>query len=358
MRSQFLQRLGIEHPIIQAPMAGGATTPELVAAVSNAGALGFLGAAYLAPDRILEEARAVRAGTPRPFGINLFSPLDPEPLPHDPQPAIEALAGYHRELGLAPPSLPSQLIQPFDDQLAAALETGATVFSFTFGPMPPHAMQRVKERGMFVIGTATTVDEAIALEQAGCEAIVAQGSEAGAHRGTFGSRAAFDSALIGTIALVPQVVDAVRIPVVASGGIMDGRGIAAALTLGAQAAQMGTAFLTTEEAGITKGYKSAILQARETDTRVTRAFSGRPARGIINRFMSEVEARGAAGNLGYPTQNAFTRPLRTEAARRDRPEFLSLWAGQGVRLARRAPAATLVEQLVTEMRAALEKSKL
>lgn len=358
MRSQFLQRLGIDHPVLQAPMAGGATTPALVAAVSNAGALGFLGAAYLAPDRILEATRAVRASTSRPFGINLFSPVDLEPVPHDPQPAVDALAGYHRELGLGPPSLPSQLIQPFDDQLAAALETGARVFSFTFGPLPVHAMQRLKERDIFVIGTATTVDEAIALEQAGCDAIVAQGSEAGAHRGTFGSRAAFDAALIGTIALVPQIVDAVRIPVVASGGIMDGRGIAAALTLGAQAAQMGTAFLTTEEAGISEGYKSSILHARETDTRVTRAFSGRPARGIINRFMSEVEAGGPAVNLGYPTQNAFTRPLRTEAARRDRPEFLSLWAGQGVRLARRGSAARLVEQLVTEMRAALEKARM
>src|SRR6185312_12835779 len=153
------------------------------------------------------------------------------------------------------------------------------------------------------------------------------------------------------------IVDAVRIPVIASGGIMDGRGIAAALTLGAAAAQMGTAFLTTEEAGISEGYKLAILQARETDTRVTRAFSGRPARGIANRFMNEVEARGLGANLGYPTQNAFTRPLRTEAARRDRPEFLSLWAGQGVRLARRGPASSLVEQLVNETRAALNDVK-
>lgn len=352
MRNQLLERLGIDHPIIQAPMAGGTTTPALVAAVSNAGALGFLGAAYLSADQLLHASRAVRSATTRPFGINLFSPIEPEPIPSDPQPALDALAGYHRELGLEPPAIPSRLIQPFAEQLAAVLESGATVFSFTFGILPPHAMHAVKERGIFVIGTATTVDEAVALEQAGCDAIAAQGSEAGAHRGTFGSHGAFDVAMIGTMALVPQVVDAVRIPVVASGGIMDGRGVAAALTLGAQAAQMGTAFLTTDEAGISEGYKSAILRARETDTRVTRAFSGRPARGLANRFMNEVESRGVAANLGYPTQNALTRSLRTEAARLDRPELLSLWAGQGVRLARRAPAASLVARLVAETDAA------
>jgi nitronate monooxygenase len=207
-------------------------------------------------------------------------------------------------------------------------------------------MEALKARGIVVLGTATSVDEAVALERAGCDAIVAQGSEAGAHRGTFGSRGAFDASLVGTIALVPQVVDAVRIPVVASGGIMDGRGIAAALALGAQAVQMGTAFLVTDESGSPASYKAAILDARETDTRLTRAFSGRPARGLSNRFMNEVEARGPTANLGYPTQNALTRSLRTEAARRDRAELLSLWAGQGVRLARRESTAALVARLV------------
>lgn len=348
MRTSLTQQLEIEHPIFQAPMGGGATTPSLVSTVCNAGGLGFLAAAYLSADQIVEASRAVRANTMRPFGINLFAPIDAEPLPRDSQPALDALAGYHREMGLPAPSIPSRLIQPFDEQLAAALESGARVFSFTFGLLPPTAIQAARARGMFIIGTATCVDEAIALERLGCDAIVAQGSEAGAHRGTFGSRAQFESAMVGTVALVPQIIDAVRIPVVASGGIMDGRGIAAALALGAPAVQMGTAFLTSDESGIPDSYKAAILGARETDTRVTRAFSGRPARGLSNRFMNEVEARGAGANLGYPTQNALTRPLRTEAARRDRPEFLSLWAGQGVRLARRAPAAALVERLVAE----------
>jgi nitronate monooxygenase len=336
-------------------MAGGATTPELVTAVSNAGALGVIAAAYLSADQIIATSREVRSGTTRPFGINLFSPIEHEPLPRETKPALDALAGYHREMGLPAPDIPSRTIQPFEDQLAATLESGAAMFSFTFGPLPPAAMKAVKARGMLVVGTATTVDEAIALEQSGCDAIVAQGSEAGAHRGSFGARAAFEAAMIGTVALVPPIVDAVRIPVVASGGIMDGRGIAAALALGAAAVQMGTAFLTTTESGIPDSYKAAVLAARETDTRVTRAFSGRPARGIANRFMNEVEARGPEANLGYPAQNALTRPLRTEAARRNRPEFLSLWAGQGLRLARREPAAALVSRLVQESDGAIER---
>lgn len=347
----LLRRIGIEHPIILAPMAGGASTPALVSAVSNAGALGFMGAAYLAPEHILEQARRLREQTERPFGINLFVPVAAAPVEDKVQPALDALAPYHAELGLPAPTVPTRVIENFDDQLAAAAESGAAVFSFTFGLLPESAMRVIRSRGMLVVGTATTVEEALALERSGVDAVVAQGSEAGAHRGTFGA-APFEATLIGTMALVPQVVDAVRVPVIASGGIMDGRGIAAALALGAAAVQMGTAFLLADECGIPEAYKDAIASARETDTRVTRAFSGRAARGIANRFMDEIEARGPAANLGYPVQNALTRPLRTEAAKQNRPEFLSLWAGQGLRLARRSPAASIVRQLVTETDAA------
>jgi nitronate monooxygenase len=346
------ERLGIEFPIIQAPMAGGATTPELVSAVSEAGALGFIAAAYYSASQIIEFARAVRARTSRPFGINLFAPVEASSLPSNVQPALDAIAGYHEELRLAPPRLAERAIHDFDDQLAAALESGASAFSFTFGLLAEGTLRALKARGMIILGTATTVDEAIALEESGVDAIIAQGSEAGAHRGTF--RSAFEAAMIGTMALVPQVVDAVELPVVASGGIMDGRGILAALALGAYGVQMGTAFLTTDESGIPDGYKTAVLAAAESDTRVTRAFSGRPARGLVNRFMDEVEARGAAANLGYPVQNALTRPLRTEAARQNRPEFLSLWSGQGVRLTRREPAGQLVRRLVAEANAAVD----
>lgn len=335
-------------------MAGGASTPRLVEAVSEAGALGFIGAAYLPSGQIAAAARAVRERTTRPFGINLFTPVSPAKVPADVQSALDALASYHAELRLPPPVVPEHTIQDFDQQLEAVLASDAPVFSFTFGLVPDSAMAALRSRGKTIIGTATTVEEARALERAGVDAIVAQGSEAGAHRGSFAPDTTFEAAMIGTMALVPQIVDVVRVPVIASGGIMDGRGIAAALALGATGVQMGTAFLTTEESGIPAAYKDAILATRETGTRLTYVFSGRAARGIANRFMDEVEARGARANLGYPTQNALTRQLRTEAAKQNRPEFLSLWCGQGMTLARREPVRELVRRLVAETQQAID----
>ncbi|MGB6668429.1 MAG: DUF561 domain-containing protein [Candidatus Acidiferrum sp.] len=347
------KRLKIEHPVIQAPLAGGGDTPDLVAAVGNAGAMGFIGAAYSTPAQIIELGRAVRQKTTRPFGINLFAPLpQPDPIAN-PQAAVQRVTAFFAELGLPAPSAPAPIANSFSDQLVAALETDASAFSFTFGILPVEAIEAIKRRGLFLIGTATHVEEAIALEKAGVDAVVAQGSEAGGHRGTFIGD--FSAAMVGTISLVPQIVDAVKIPVIASGGIMDGRGIAAALALGASAIQLGTAFLTCSEAGVPNAYKEAILHARENQTRVTRAFSGRPARGIVNRFMTEVEANGGPDSIPqFPLQNALTRPLRTAAAKQDRAEFLSLWAGQGVRLAHRQSAADLVARLARETSTALE----
>jgi nitronate monooxygenase len=353
---EFLQKLQLQHPIVQAPLAGGGDTPELVAAVSNAGGLGFIGAAYLSPEQIQDSARAVRAKTSRPFGINLFAP---QPIPGSPanvELALQHIAPYYSELGLPAPSLPATPHNNFAEQLTAALESGASIFSFTFGLIPADALSALHSRDFLVAGTATTVDEAIALERSGVDAIVTQGSEAGGHRGTF--LGDFDKAMVGTISLVPQVVDAVRIPVIASGGIMDGRGIAAVLALGASAAQLGTAFLTCYESGVPDAYREAILHAKEDQTRTTRAFSGRPARGITNRFMNEMESEEYADLiLPFPLQNALTRPLRSAAARQGRAEFLSLWAGQGVRLARRQPAADLISQLVRETEAALNAAR-
>ena len=344
--NRLTRLLGIEHPIVQAPMGGAdATPPALVAAVCEAGALGFVGAAYMSPDTLARTCREVRALTRRPFGINLFAPVPAPPL-GDTTAALRAIAPYHAELGLPAPTPPGFPTFGFDDQLAAALESEARVFSFTFGTLPASAIGALKARGMLVIGTATTADEAVALEKGGVDAVVAQGSEAGAHRGTFA--APFEQAMVGTMALVPLVVDAVRVPVLASGGVMDGRGMIAALALGAEAVQLGTAFLTCDECGVAPAWKDAVLRARAEDTRATRAFSGRPARGIVNRAMTEVEGTPGAV-LPYPHQNALTRPLRTAAAQADRAEFLSLWAGQGAPLARREPAATLVRRLVEEM---------
>ena len=345
VKTVLTRRLNLTHPIIQAPLAGGGDTPELVAAVSNAGGLGFIGAAYLTPSQIIEASRAVRARTSRPFGINLFAPLPAPKAPNDPRPALERVAPFYAELGLPVPTLPATMGQAFDEQLPVALESGASVFSFTFGILPSRSIEAVKSRGMFLIGTATTVEEGIALEKAGIDAIVTQASEAGGHRSTFAG--SFEAGLVGALALIPQVVDAVTVPVIASGGIMDGRGIAAALVLGASGVQMGTAFLTCDESGIPETYKQAILSAHEDGTRLTSAFSGRLARGIVNRFMTEVD-RVPESVLPFPLQNALTRPLRVAAAKQGRPEFLSLWAGQGGRLARRQSATSLVARLAKE----------
>lgn len=352
METVLTRRLGLAHAIIQAPLAGGGDTPELVAAVSNAGAFGFIGAAYLTPEQIIAAAAAVRARTSRPFGINLFAPLPPSQPREKPELMLARLAPYFAELGLPAPSLPKSTGTSFDEQLAATLETGASAFSFTFGQLPAAAIKAIKAREMFLIGTATTVDEAVALEKSGVDAIVTQGSEAGGHRGTFSGD--FSSGMVGSISLVPQVVDAVKVPVIASGGIMDGRGIVAALALGAVGVQMGTAFLTCSESGVPDAYREAILNAREDQTRITRAFSGRPARGIVNRFMTEVEfSQADAAIPPFPVQNALTRPLRTAAAKQGRAEFLSLWAGQGIRMARRQSASELVARLAREIDATL-----
>jgi nitronate monooxygenase len=352
MRNALTDLLQIDSPIIQAPMAGGGDTVELVAAVSGAGALGSIGAAYLTPVQILSHAKAVRARTSRPFGINLFAPEADAEISHEAgERARMALAPYYAELGLELPPVPETQGNNFDELFAACMETDASVFSFTFGMIPKTAATEVKRRRKVLIGTATTVDEAMALVDLGVDAVVAQGSEAGGHRGSF--RADFTAGMVGTMPLVPQICDAVAVPVIASGGIMDGRGIVAALALGASAVQMGTAFLVCEEAGISQAHKDAILNAREDHTRITRAFSGRPARGIANRFLVGMEGK-EEDVLPFPLQNTLTRPMRSEATRQNRAEYLSLWAGQGVRLSRRGTAAELVARLRMEMERTLQ----
>lgn len=347
LRTPLTERFDLACPIIQAPMAGGGDTPDLVAAVCEAGGMGFIGGAYLTPEQITSASQAIRGRTNRTFGVNLFAPLPPPDTKEDMTAAVERVAPYYAELGLPSPRAPAPASDSFEKQLAAALESGAAAFSFTFGIPPQETIEAIRSRGMFLMGTATTVEEAVALEHAGFDAVVAQGSEAGGHRGSF--LGPFETSMVGTIALVPQIADAVSLPVIASGGIMDGRGLAAALALGAAAVQLGTAFLTCAEAGVPEAYKDAILGAAEHQTRLTRAFSGRPARGIANRFMTEIEAdAGTPDILPFPLQNALTRPLRIAAAKAGRADFLSLWAGQGLRLARRRPAADLVAQMAAE----------
>jgi nitronate monooxygenase len=343
--------LKIDYPIVQAPMAGGPTTPELVAAVSNAGGLGSLAAGMLSPDAIRQGVAEVRRRTKRPFAINLFIFEKPHPAADEVANALKMLEPFRKELGLAPGApLPKYCEDP-DEQFEAVLEAAPAVASFTFGILTPDQIAKFKNRGSLVVGTATTVAEAKAWEKAGANAVCAQGSEAGAHRGTF--LADFVSALVGTMALVPQCVDAVRIPVIAAGGIMDGRGIAASLMLGAAGVQLGTAFMRCPEAGTPPVWKDAIRSTRDDQTRVTRVYSGRYARGIVNEFMRRmlpIENDIAT----YPVQNALTGEIRRTAAKSDRPEFMSLWAGQAAALSREMPAADLVAALVAESLAALD----
>jgi len=343
LSTRVTELLRIEHPIIQAGMAGGATTPRLVATVSETGGLGTLGAAYMSPDAIRDAVAEVRSLTDRPFAVNLFVPEAFDPSLYDPREVNAPLARYREELGIEAPEDVGNFVQPFEDQLAVVLEERVPVFSFTFGAPEEAQVSALKEAGTVLVGTATTVREGSVLEERGVEAVVGQGSEAGGHRGTFIGD--FESALVGTMALVPQLADSLSVPVVAAGGIMDGRGLAAALVLGAEGVQMGTAFLPCPESGIHPKYKEAVLAVESEETALTRAFSGKPARGIRNRFLSEMDGEEVPE---YPVQNAYTRDIRAAAAKEDRIELLSLWAGQAARLGRAMPAAEVVEGTVRE----------
>ena len=344
MPEAFFRQLGIEHPIVLAPMAGGAGTPELVAAVSNAGGLGSWGGAYSTPQRILDAAKQIRALTSKPIGLNLFAGGYEPQRSVDPAPMLALVARAHAELGLPPPLLPPNPESPFEDQLAAVIEARPAVFSFTFGIPDADALARLRKAGIRTSGTATTVDEGKKLEAAGVESIVAQGEEAGAHRGTF--LGPFKDSMTPMRALTRDLLRAVSIPVVASGGIMDGREIAEVLAFGAAAAQLGTAFLPCPECGVPRAYKDAIMAARSDTTVITRAFSGRAARGLRNVFIDRVDEDAI---LPFRQQNDLTRPMRGEAGKQGNANYLSLWAGRGVARARQMPAAELVKTLVAEI---------
>jgi nitronate monooxygenase len=346
----FVSRLGIDHPIVQAPMAGGATTPELVAAVCEAGALGSLAGAMLAPQKILDDAAAIRQRTGKPFNVNLFVLPDPPeldaPLRAHMERTAQLLAPLRRDLGLPEVDLPTKFSERFVDQLAAVREVAPAVASFHFNIPPRSEIKALQAAGSLVLGSATNVAEALAWQEAGVDLIVAQGAEAGGHRGTFiGST---EESLIGIMALVPQIAAAVRIPVIAAGGIMDGRGVRAALGLGAAAAQLGTAFLSCPEAGIPDIYKQALQSEAARRTVITRSVSGRPARAIVNAYVERMHPHQHE-LPGYPVMNAMTGGLRAAAAKAGRADYMSLWAGQNAALSRTLPAAELVARLIGEL---------
>jgi nitronate monooxygenase len=334
--TDLLRKLRIGHPIIQAPMAGGPSTPLLAAAVSNASALGSLGCAYLTPEGIANEIEETRRLTKRPFSINLFAGGYHTQLDRDPQLILEVLAPIHMELGLPAPVVPDVPADPFETQVETVLRLRPEVFSFTFGIPSADVLRELRSAGIVIIGTATTVAEAQMLEDAGVDAIAAQGAEAGAHRGTF--LGTFADSMVPMLDLVRQIASATKTPVIASGGIMNGAEIGRALDAGAQAVQLGTAFLGCPEAGTGEAYREALSRATGDDTVITRAYSGRPARGIRNTFI-ELVGESDERILPFPIQNSLTRPMRTAAAK----------AGTGVAKLRTMPAAELVATLVREL---------
>ena len=331
--------LGIELPVLQAPMAS-AATPALAAGVSDAGGLGALGSSMLPVDELRSQTEELRKRTGRPFQLNFFCHEPPVIDADVAARAREYFTPLYDELGLGDPPEPTVPAVEFDDaRLEAVLELSPHVVSFHFGLPSQHALEAIRDNGARILATATTVAEARHLEEHGVDAVVAQGAEAGGHRGSFLVEG--DDGPVGTLALVPQVVDAVEVPVIAAGGIADGRGLAAVLALGAGAAQIGTAFLRCPESGISEAYREALGEAQADGTVLTRAVSGRPARALRNRMSSEL-----SGVLPYPAQLSLTVPLWQSAT--SAREFQPMWSGQGAALGAELPAGELTEALAAD----------
>ena len=344
MDSTLAHHLGIDLPIIQAPMAG-VQGSALAIAVSNAGGLGSLPCAMLDMETLGQELAAIRAGTRQPFNVNFFCHLEPAPDQARERAWRELLAPYYREFDIDPTTITRGASRrPFDDVVAEVVEPfRPPVVSFHFGLPSAQLLARVKSWGAFVLSTATTVNEARWLEAHGADAIIAQGLEAGGHRGHFLSR---DVTLeTGTFALLPCIVDAVHVPVIAAGGIADRRGVAAAFALGASAVQLGSAYLLCPEATTSRVHRAALMDEGSSHTALTNLFSGGLARGIVNRLMREI---GPVNVLAppFPLGSSALAPLRAAAERAGSGDFSPLWAGQGAFEGRSVGAAALTRDLM------------
>jgi nitronate monooxygenase len=347
--TDLTKKIGINLPIIQAPMAGGATTPQLVAAVSNSGGLGSLAAGYMAPDEIRQAIKKIRELTSKPFAVNLFVPEKHYASSAQIQKSCDDINQTCRELSIEIFPIKEPYAHSFEEQVSVIFEEKVPIFSYTFSLLNSDWVSRFKKNHIVLIGTATNLAEAQALKENGADIIVAQGSEAGGHRGTFLDKA--ENSLIGLMSLVPQLADIIKIPIIAAGGIMDGRCIAAALQLGATGVQMGTAFLTCHESGIPPIYKQVLLTQKKDKTVLTRSFSGKLARGIHNKFTDDLNQSNI---LDYPIQNALTSIMRKAAISQNNSDFMSLWAGQSAQLCRDMDARQLVSHLVAEVESALK----
>jgi nitronate monooxygenase len=344
--NRFIKLCGIELPIIQAPMAGLAFS-DMVVAVSQAGGLGSLACALLSVEQARKELETIRRRTSRPIHANFFCHQPPRNDRAREMSWRRCLDAYFVELGLdSNTPLPNTNRAPFDDKMCdLVMEFHPEVVSFHFGLPDKNLLLRVRATGAKILSSATTVDEARWLEDQGCDAIIAQGFEAGGHRGMFLTENV--STQVGTMALVPQVVDAVRVPVIAAGGIADARGILAAFALGAAAVQIGTAYLHCPEAQVSPLYRQALKDAKDNETAITNVFTGRPARAIVNRFTREV---GPMSDVApeFPLAAATLTPLRAKSEMAGSADFTPFWSGQAASLGRDLPAAELTKQLAAE----------
>jgi nitronate monooxygenase len=347
LAEQFTAALGIRHPIVLGPF-GGLSSVDLTAAVSELGGLGSYGLYGYDHARIADTAAALRAVTSRPFALNLWLPLESDGERGATADVAEferaagALRGIYEELDVPLPTPPERYLPSFDEQWAAVLEARPAVVSFVYGVPPADVVASARERGILLVGTATTVDEAIALQAGGVDAIVATGLEAAGHRVSFLRRA--EDSLVGSVSLIPQVVDAVDVPVIAAGGIAERRGVAAAFALGASAVQVGTAFLRTRQSAANDAHRNAIATTPAHHTVLTRAMSGRLARGAGNRAIRTIEDGGVIAP--FPVQNWLTGRFRAEAVRRNLGELQSLWLGQSAPLTEHDEASDVFAELV------------
>jgi len=353
MTTRLTRALGIRHPIVLAGMAGGPTTPELVAAVSQAGGLGTFGLTGMSVAAVREAVARACALTSAPVAVNVLVAPSTPPIPGAADPR-EVLAPMRAELGLpAEPPPPATAATPAE-LVEAGLAAGARIVSVGLGD-PGVVRDLARAAGAPLMAMASSVEDAVRAVESGADVIVAQGSEAGGHRSTFDVPEDGVVPLVGTFALVPQMVAALEVPVVAAGAVMNGRGLAAALALGADGVQMGTRFLVATESGAPESYRRRVSAARDTDTVVTRAVSGRPARGIRNRLIATLEAAGPPA-LGYPGQAAVTAEVRAAGAAGDDAEMIALWAGQAAGLSGAGQSAReIVDEVVAEAAAVIRR---
>jgi nitronate monooxygenase len=348
-RNRLTEKLGIDYPIIQGPL-GGLSSQRLTAAVSNFGGLGSFGAHGLPPEAIKDVIAVIRSLTSKPFAMNLWVSMEDEGVRTSEESAfnrsLAPLAAHLVALGAPRPAYKPYSPARFEDQARVLLDANVAVFSFICGVPPRDILDECRAKRIVTIGTATTPDEAAVLRDAGVNAIVASGFEAGGHRGSF-LRPAEDS-LTGTFSLVPQIVDIVDVPVIAAGGIGDARGVVAALALGADGVQLGTAFLACEESGASRLHREALLGRTAGHTALTRGFTGRLARGIHNRLMEELNRKGNE-ILPYPLQRGLVRNLSIAAEAAGRSDLLPLWAGQSANLAACTGVSAFCSSLVKEV---------